>query len=451
MKLSRKIIALCLGATLALGSTFGLAACNGNNDDTGSAGDPNIRLVYNMYVENCAAKGEEALTYEDWLASIKGEDGEDGKDGVTPHIGANGNWYIGEEDTKIKAEGADGKNGTTPHIDTESGHWFVGETDTGIPATGAKGDPGDDGDDGKDGSSFLHGKGKPDAALGSEGDLYLDLETYDLYEKTAEGWSTDPVGNIKGAKGDKGDKGDSAAGSETVEPMPSGTVVKEYKGVTIEGSGTYSLDLTDVAQGCYWLVAKTETTATEDVLSVDSTIKYKPGRSTLTTYAYYDLYSKKYKGFRGIAVVTPLSGSGVVVSNHSEENISADLQLIQYEAETLKAGQEIEIPCLSYQGSAASVRTVPLGLDSSLVGKSVKITFTDYPLTTNDDCPKIYYEGGDVTAWTELTDFTDKYTDGVWSTTVTIPDTAEELIFMTKDTSVTYKGYNVIVKIELAS
>jgi hypothetical protein len=34
-------------------------------------------------------------------------DGEPGKPGTTPHIGANGNWYIGETDTGVKARGDD--------------------------------------------------------------------------------------------------------------------------------------------------------------------------------------------------------------------------------------------------------------------------------------------------------------------------------------------------------
>ena len=28
-----------------------------------------------------------------------------GKDGITPHIGENGNWFIGEEDTGVRAVG----------------------------------------------------------------------------------------------------------------------------------------------------------------------------------------------------------------------------------------------------------------------------------------------------------------------------------------------------------
>ncbi len=37
-----------------------------------------------------------------------GKDGADGKDGITPVIGTNGNWFIGDTDTGVKAAGSDG-------------------------------------------------------------------------------------------------------------------------------------------------------------------------------------------------------------------------------------------------------------------------------------------------------------------------------------------------------
>ncbi len=46
--------------------------------------------------------------------------GADGEDGITPHIGANGNWWIGEADTGVKAEGTDGEPGT-PGVDGQDG------------------------------------------------------------------------------------------------------------------------------------------------------------------------------------------------------------------------------------------------------------------------------------------------------------------------------------------
>ena len=55
-----------------------------------------------------------------------------GENGKTPHVGENGNWWIGETDTGVSASGA------TPHIG-ENGNWWIGETDTGIAAKGADG------------------------------------------------------------------------------------------------------------------------------------------------------------------------------------------------------------------------------------------------------------------------------------------------------------------------
>lgn len=112
-----------------------------------------------------------------------------GSDGVTPHIGDNGNWYLGDEDTGVAAKGAKGDtgaqgpkgdpgakgdtgaqgpkgddgakgdtgaagaDGVTPHIG-DNGNWYLGSTDTGKPsrgATGAQGPKGDTGDTGPQG------------------------------------------------------------------------------------------------------------------------------------------------------------------------------------------------------------------------------------------------------------------------------------------------------------
>ena len=51
-----------------------------------------------------------------------------------------------EEIEKLKEEGAGGgggADGITPHIG-ENGNWFIGDTDTGVKAQGPKGDPGSD-------------------------------------------------------------------------------------------------------------------------------------------------------------------------------------------------------------------------------------------------------------------------------------------------------------------
>lgn len=47
-------------------------------------------------------------------------DGADGENGITPHIGNNENWYIGDVDTGVKAAGADGTDGFSPTITENS-------------------------------------------------------------------------------------------------------------------------------------------------------------------------------------------------------------------------------------------------------------------------------------------------------------------------------------------
>lgn len=68
-----------------------------------------------------------------------GQNGSDGVDGNTPFIGENGNWWIGETDTGVKAAGIDGTDG-------EKGD----KGDKGDK--GEKGDKGDKGDAGQNGS-----------------------------------------------------------------------------------------------------------------------------------------------------------------------------------------------------------------------------------------------------------------------------------------------------------
>jgi hypothetical protein len=59
--------------------------------------------------------------------------------GVTPTIGANGNWVIGTTDTGVPARGvtgATGATGATPTIGP-NGNWFINGVDTGLPSRGA--------------------------------------------------------------------------------------------------------------------------------------------------------------------------------------------------------------------------------------------------------------------------------------------------------------------------
>ena len=63
---------------------------------------------------------------------VKLPQGTDGQDGITPTIGANGNWYIGDTDTGKPSRGATGATGATGPAGPAG-------------ATGATGSPGKDG------------------------------------------------------------------------------------------------------------------------------------------------------------------------------------------------------------------------------------------------------------------------------------------------------------------
>ncbi len=60
-----------------------------------------------------------------------------------------------------------------------------------------------------EGGSWLTGAGAPSESRGSWGDLYLDTDTCDIYQKTADGWQL--IGNIKGEQGEQGPQGEQGA------------------------------------------------------------------------------------------------------------------------------------------------------------------------------------------------------------------------------------------------
>lgn len=167
-------------------------------------------------------------TWKSLGVKATGEDGKDGTDGLTPTIGENGNWWIGDTDTGVKAaaadgrdgadgkdgvdgkdgangkdgidgkDGVDGKDGTdgaqgapglTPSIGG-NGNWWLGNTDTGVRAagttgatgaagatgaTGATGAAGRNGTDGKDGKDGKDGVGIREVSLNDSGELIVAL------------------------------------------------------------------------------------------------------------------------------------------------------------------------------------------------------------------------------------------------------------------------------------
>lgn len=82
----------------------------------------------NLY-DLSALKGLDGKDGKDGADGKNGINGSDGKDGKTPFIGENGNWWIGETDTGIKAEGTDGKDGINGIDGTDGKEIEIQKTD----------------------------------------------------------------------------------------------------------------------------------------------------------------------------------------------------------------------------------------------------------------------------------------------------------------------------------
>lgn len=115
----------------------------------------------------------------------KGDKGDPGKDGITPTIGENGNWYLGEEDT-------------------------------GKPSRGEKGNPGDKGNPGEKGDPGPTGA-TPNIQIGT----VQTLEPGQQATASMSGTPENPVLNLGIPKGEKGDPGEASEGDPYTLPIMS--------------------------------------------------------------------------------------------------------------------------------------------------------------------------------------------------------------------------------------
>ncbi len=105
--MTNELIGVLEDATLEVNVTIseagprGLQGIQGPKGDKGEQGEQGPR----------GEKGDDGHTPIKDIDYFDGEDGAPGADGITPHIGVNGNWYLGETDTGVKADGTDGAKG----------------------------------------------------------------------------------------------------------------------------------------------------------------------------------------------------------------------------------------------------------------------------------------------------------------------------------------------------
>ena len=181
-----------------------------------------------------------------------------GAAGITPHIGDNGNWWIGDTDTLKPARGEQGLQGVRGERGLQGERGAQGERGIqglqgvqglqGLPgvkgdagakgeqgerglqglqgvagAKGEKGDPGVQGAPGKDGAQGLPGaKGDPgaqgiqglpgkDGAKGADGKSAYEVAVSNGFVGNEAAWLL----SLKGEKGEKGDPGSGGSGTDT--------------------------------------------------------------------------------------------------------------------------------------------------------------------------------------------------------------------------------------------
>lgn len=199
-------------------------------------------------------------------AGGSGGTGQDGKDGITPTIGANGNWYLGDEDTGKPSrgatgpQGADGKDGTngtdgadghTPVITaSKSGKVTTIKVDGEAIATvndGAAGTNGTDGAPGKDGADGAPGKDgvTPDIKIGT----VTTLPAGSAATASMGGTAAQPTLNLGIPKGANGDNAnvtkDAVVGALGFTPIGADDVpVKSVNGQTGTVKTNWYFDVT---------------------------------------------------------------------------------------------------------------------------------------------------------------------------------------------------------------
>lgn len=185
----------------------GATGSQGAKGDTGEKGEKGDRGE-----QGPEGQAGHDFTYEDFtpqqLNALKGPKGDDGADGVSPTIGMNGNWFIGNTDTQVKAHGNDG---VTPllRINQTSLEWEVSTNggtsyvSTGVVAKGPKGDTGLQGEQGIQGATGAQGPKGETGATGAQGPQGAQGIQGERGLQGIQG----PAGPT-GAQGPKGDTGD---------------------------------------------------------------------------------------------------------------------------------------------------------------------------------------------------------------------------------------------------
>ena len=398
MKKTKIFAALALSACMALG-VVGFTACKSGDD--GAAG----KSAYEIAVDN-GFQGTE----QEWLDSLKGSSsGSQGKSAYdiwleNGHTGSEADfleWLKGEKGDKGD-KGEQGEKGDN----------------------GATGNPGTAG---KDGATWLVGSIDPRSFEGKDGDLYLNISTWDVWHKVSGEWTL--LGNIKGADG-------TGSGSEDTQ-----NVIMNFGAMTLAAGeqkyivGTTDVPLSRIDNGNYYFVAETESAPADGKLSIIHTFS----GTEYPTDMYMPL-SNRYQCF------FPKSDNtvSVYIKNNSDSELKIkSLKLVEYVAPTIEEGKEVEV-----YANSSGILYLPFDMDSSLAGKNVKITISNWVNTTTATSKYLRVVDGANTGTTIFNFAATNYNSGVFEMTGTIPEGTTSLAFRDMTAK---QGRNIVVKIEIVA
>ena len=195
---------------------FSLVGCSGANGKDGVNGEDGVDGISIVSIELTHTEGLEdtyTITYSNNSTStFVVTNGADGAQGI---------------------QGEPGKDGHTPIVEiNENGYWVIDGEVTEILAKGEKGDKGEEGTPGKDGTSCFNGSGEPLVTLGSDGDSYIDTDTWNFYVKIEGVWIE--KGNIKGENGSTPDINIGENGNWVIDGVDTGVSSKGEDGKFIE-------------------------------------------------------------------------------------------------------------------------------------------------------------------------------------------------------------------------
>lgn len=160
---------------------------------------------------------------------LKGQDGVSGADGITPHIGDNGNWFIGKTDTNKPSQGTNGVNGNDGVGVTKSEVNTSGE----LVITYSNGDSTNLGK--------IVGKDGLDGTNGQNGLSAYEIAKNGGFIGTEEDW----LKSLKGADGAKGEQGAQGIQGEKGKDGADGkTPVKGIDYFTAEDKTEFTAEVT---------------------------------------------------------------------------------------------------------------------------------------------------------------------------------------------------------------